>query len=83
MVIYCAIVMPGYREGFVRRLYDIILAQCIVIAVLPGGFATTYLSNDYFRIWVDNSFPGLGLLLTGQADTLLIGMAFGGTILLI
>jgi hypothetical protein len=75
--------MPGYREGFVRLLYGIILAQFIVIAILLGGFSTTYLSNDYFRIWVDNSFPGLGLLLTGQADTLLIGMALGGTFLLI
>jgi hypothetical protein len=75
--------MPGYREGFVRLLYGIILAQFIIIAILLGGFSTTYLSNDYFRIWVDNSFPGLGLLLTGQADTLLIGMALGGTFLLV
>ena len=75
--------MPGYREGFVRLLYGIVLAQFVVIAVLLGGLSTTYLSNDYFRIWVDNSFPGLGLLLTGQADTLLIGMALGGTFLLI
>jgi hypothetical protein len=75
--------MLGYREGFVRLLYGIILAQFVVIAILLAGFSTTYLSNDYFRIWVDNSFPGLGLLLTGQADTLLIGMALGGTFLLI
>jgi hypothetical protein len=78
-----AIVMSGYREGFVKLLYGIILAQFIVIAILLGGFSTTYLSNDYFRIWVNNSFPGLGLLLTGEADTLLIGMAIGGTVLLI
>jgi hypothetical protein len=75
--------MAGYREGFVRLLYGIILAQFVAIAVLLGGFSTTYLSNDYFRIWVDNSFPGLGLLLTGQVETLLIGMAVGGTFLLI
>jgi hypothetical protein len=75
--------MPGYREGFVRLLYGIILAQFIVIAILLGGLSTTYLSNDYFRIWVNNNFPGLSLILTGQADTLLIGMALGGTFLLI
>jgi hypothetical protein len=75
--------MAGYREGFVRLLYGIILTQFVAIAVLLGGFSTTYLSNDYFRIWVDNSFPGLGLLLSGQVETLLIGMAVGGTFLLI
>jgi hypothetical protein len=75
--------MPGDRERFVRLLYAIILAQFIVIAILLGGFSATYLSNDYFRIWVNNNFPGASLLLTGQADTLLIGMALGGTFLLI
>ena len=81
--ILSAIVMPSYREGFVRLLYGIILAQFIVIAILLGGFSTTYLSNDYFRIWINDNFPGMSLLLTGQADTLLIGMALGGTVLLI
>jgi hypothetical protein len=75
--------MPGYRDGFVRLLYGIILAQFILIAILLGGFSATYLSNDYFRIWVDNSFPGVGALLTGQVDVLFIGMALGGTFLLI
>ncbi len=75
--------MPGYREGFVRLLYGIILAQFMVIAILLGGFSSEYLSNVYFRIWVDNNFPQLSMLLTGQVDALLIGVALGGTILLI
>src|SRR2546426_11332296 len=75
--------MPGYREGFVRLLYGIILAQFMIIAVLLGGFSSEYLSNVYFRIWVDNNFPQLSMFLTGQVDALLIGMALGGTILLI
>jgi hypothetical protein len=75
--------MPGYRDGFVKLLYGIILAQFIVIALLLGGLSSEYFSNVYFRIWVDNSFPQLSLLLTGQVDALLIGMAAGGTILLI
>src|SRR3989442_8847595 len=75
--------MQGYREEFVRLLYGIILAQFIVIAILLGGFSSEYLSNIYFRTWLDNSFPQLGLLFTGQVDALLIGMALGGTILLI
>ncbi len=75
--------MPGYREGFVRLLYGIILAQFIVIAILLGGFSSEYLSNVYFRIWLDKSFPQLALLLTGQFDALIIGMAVGGTFLLI
>lgn len=75
--------MDSYREGFVRLLYGIILAQFIVIAILIGGFSSEYLSNVYFRIWLDNNFPQLGLLLTGQVDALLIGMAAGGIILLI
>jgi hypothetical protein len=75
--------MPGYREGFVKLLYGIILAQFVVIALLLGGFSSEYLSNVYFRIWLDNNFPQVGPLLTGQVDALLIGMAAGGTILLI
>ena len=75
--------MPVYREGFVRLVYGIILAQFTVIALLLGGFSSEYISNVYFRIWFDNSFPHVGLLLTGQFDALLIGMAVGGTILLI
>ncbi len=75
--------MPGSREGFVRLLYGIILAQFIVIAILLGGFSSEYLSNVYFRIWLDKSFPQLALLLTGQFDALIIGMAAGGTFLLI
>jgi hypothetical protein len=75
--------MDSYRERFARLLYGIILSQFIVIAILLGGFSNEYLSNAYFRIWLDNNFPRLGLLLTGQVDALLIGMAAGGTILLI
>jgi hypothetical protein len=76
-------VMPGYRDESVKLLYGIILAQFIVIAILLGGYSSEYLSNDYFRIWVNNNFPQLGLLLTGQADALIIGMSLGGTLLLI
>src|SRR2546428_12256925 len=73
--------MPGYPERFVKLLYGIILAQFIVIAILLAGFSAEYLSNTYFRIWVDSNFPQFGLLLTGQVDSLLIGLALGGTIL--
>src|SRR5712692_8858357 len=75
--------MPEYRERFVRLLYSIILGQFVVIAILLGGFSSEYLSNVYCRLWVGNNFPQLGLLLTGQADALIIGMALGGTLLLI
>jgi len=75
--------MPEYREGFVRLLYSIILGQFLVIAILLGGLSSEYLSNVYFRIWVGNNFPQLGLVLTGQVDALIIGMALGGTLLLI
>jgi hypothetical protein len=75
--------MRDYREGFVRFLFGIILAQFGIIAVLLGGFSSEYLSNAYFRIWLDSNFPQVGLLLTGQFDALLVGMAAGGTILLI
>lgn len=82
-VLFASLVMPDYRERFVRLLYGIILAQFAVIAILLVGFTSEYLSNVYFRIWLDNNFPQVGLLLTGQFDALLIGMAVGITILLI
>ena len=75
--------MTSYREEFVRLLYGIILAQFIVIAILLAGFSSEYLSSIYFRICVDTNLPQLGLLLTGQVDALLVGMALGATILLI
>jgi hypothetical protein len=75
--------MSDYHEGFVRLLYGIILAQFVAITILLGGFTSEYVSNVYFRMWVDSSFPQLSLLLTGQFDALIIGMALGGTTLLI
>ena len=75
--------MHSYNDRLVRILYGIILAQFIVIAILLGGFSSEYFSNVYFRAWVDNNFPQMSLLLTGQFDALFIGMALGGTILLI
>jgi hypothetical protein len=75
--------MQGNREGFVKLLYGIILAQFLTIAILLAGFSSEYLYNDYFRIWINNNFPQLGLLLNGPADALIIGMALGGTVLLI
>ena len=60
-----------------------ILGQFVVIAILLGGFSSEYLSNVYFRIWIGNNLPQLGLLLTGQADALIIGIALGSTLLLI
>ena len=75
--------MRSYSNGFVKLVYGIILAQFTVIAVLLGGLTSEYLFNVYFRIWLDSNYPQLGLLLTGQVDALIIGMAAGGTILLI
>ena len=75
--------MSSYGNGFVKLVYGIILAQFAVIAILLGGLTSEYLSNVYFRIWLDSNYPQLGLLLTGQVDALIIGMAAGGSILLV
>jgi len=75
--------MPAYRDGFVHLLYSIILVQFVGIAILLGGFTNEYLQNIYFHAWIDSSYPWLGMLLQGQVDALLIGMALGATVLLI
>src|SRR5256886_9825043 len=75
--------MQSYREGFVHVLYAIILGQFVVIAVLMAGFSNEYLSNIFFRAWIDGSYPWLGTLLQGQVEALLVGMTVGATILLI
>ena|SRR2546426_10576961 len=75
--------MQSYREGFVHVLYAIILAQFVVIAVLMAGFSNEYLSNIFFRSWIDGNYPWLGTLLQGRVDALLVGMTLGATILLI
>jgi hypothetical protein len=75
--------MQASREGFVQLLYAIILLQFGVIAVLLGGFSSEYLSNVYFRIWINSSYPWLGPLLGGQIDALLVGVAAGATFLLV
>lgn len=75
--------MLGYREGFIHVLYGIILAQFVVIAILLGGFSNEYLSNVYFRSWVDGNYPWIGYLLQGQVEALLVGMSLGGTFLVI
>lgn len=75
--------MQATREDFVHLLYAIILLQFGVIAVLLGGFSSEYLSNVYFRMWINNTYPWMGLLLGGQLDALLVGVAAGATLLLV
>jgi hypothetical protein len=75
--------MQASREGFVQLLYAIILLQFGVIAVLLGGFSSEYLSNIFFRTWVNTTYPWLGPMLEGQMDALLVGVAAGATFLLI
>ena len=75
--------MAGYRENFVRFLYAIILVQFAVIAILLGGLSSEYLSNAYFQAWIADNAPLLGFLLHGEVDALLIGIAMGGTVLLV
>ena len=75
--------MPSYGEGFIHLLYAIILRQFVVIAVFLGGFSDQYAADDYFRAWVNNNYPWMGLMLQGQADALLVGMALATTVLMI
>ncbi len=75
--------MAGSRENFLRFLYTIILVQFAVIAILLGGLSTEYLSNTNMQAWVAANAPLLGFLLHGEVDALLIGIALGGTVLLI
>lgn len=75
--------MQASRESFVQLLYAIILLQFGVIAVLLGGFSSEYLSNVYFNMWVNSTYPWLGPLLGGQIDALLVGVAVGATFLLV
>ena len=75
--------MQASREGFVHLLYAIILLQFGVIAVLLGGFSSEYLSNVYFRMWINSTYPWLGPLLGGQMDALLVGVTAGATLLLV
>ena len=75
--------MQATREGFVHLLYAVILLQFGVIAVLLGGFSSEYLSNVYFRMWINSAYPWAGLLLGGQLDALLAGVAAGATLLLV
>lgn len=60
-----------------------ILVQFVVIAILVGALSNEYLSNDYYRAWINSNYAWLGFLLQGQADALLVGIAFGATALLI
>src|SRR5215467_10198000 len=75
--------MQGSSQGSPHLLYAVILVQFVVIAVLLGDLSNEYLSNDYFRAWVSGNYPWLGFLLQGQVDSLLVGVAFGATVLLI
>ena len=75
--------MQRNHEGFLQLLYAIIVLQFGLITVLLAGFSSEYLSNVFFRAWVDINFPWLGPLLQGQMDSLLVGVAFGVTLILI
>jgi hypothetical protein len=75
--------MHAESDSFIHVLYAIILVQFVAIAVLLGGLSNEYLANIYFRAWINSNYPLLGSLLQGQVDALLVGMAFGATVLLI
>ncbi len=75
--------MNTRNDRVVQFLLLTIFAQFVVIAILLGGLSNEYLSNAYMQAWVAQNFPLLGLLLHGEVDSLLIGIALGGTILLI
>ena len=83
--------MPEHRtlrmqdpdDRFHRLLYLIILAQFFAIIVLFSGLSSEYLSNAYMQAWIQNNAPMLGVLLHGELDTALIGIAIGLTVLLI
>ena len=75
--------MQASHEGLVQLLYAVILLQFGVIAVLLGGFSSEYLSNAYFRLWINNAYPWLVPMLGGQTDALLVGVAAGATFLLV
>jgi hypothetical protein len=75
--------MQGSRKSSPHLLYAVILAQFVIIAILLGGLSNEYLSNDYYRGWVNSNYPWLGILLQGQLDALLVGIALGATTLVI
>jgi hypothetical protein len=75
--------MRGSRQSSPHLLYAVILAEFVIIAILLGGLSNEYMSNDYYRGWVNSNYPWLGILLQGQLDALLVGMALGATALLI
>ena len=75
--------MSRADSAFERILYAIILFQFIAIVLLLGGLSNEYQSNVYMRAWVALNAPMLDLLLNGAVDALLVGVAAGGTILLV
>jgi hypothetical protein len=75
--------MKGSSKSSPHLLYAVILGQFVIIAILLGGLSNEYLSNDYYRGWVNSNYPWLGILLQGQLDALLVGIALGATALVI
>jgi hypothetical protein len=75
--------LPSYKEGFVRLLYGIIVAEFVVITILLFGFSNEYLNNAYQQTWIRANLPLLGILLHGEVDALFVGAALGATVLLI
>jgi hypothetical protein len=75
--------MSDNQRKTVRLLYLIVVAQFAIIALLLGGLSNEYLSNAYMQAWITSHTPFLSLLLHGEVDSLLFGVAIGATFLLI
>src|SRR2546427_143825 len=74
--------MPAERENFVRLLYVTLLVQFFVIAILFGALSNEYISNAYMQAWIGRNVPLLGIILSGDVDSVFIGVAVVFTIFL-
>ena len=74
--------MPAERENFVRLLYVTLLVQFFVIAILFGALSNEYISNAYMQAWIGRNVPLLGIILSGEVDSVFIGVAVVFTIFL-
>lgn len=66
-----------------RIAYVVIYAQFAFIVLLFSALSSEYENNPYMQQWISANAAPIGYLLNGYLAAMLIGVVFGGAILLV
>lgn len=71
------------EQTLFKIAYAVIYAQFAFIVLLFSALSSEYQNNPYMQQWISNNAYPVAYLLNGYLAAMLIGVVFGGAILLV